>query len=337
MDRLGFVKTIETVLAAILIISIYSTIQASINNQIGTIKRNPTTLMNDFIEMINEAGILDEAVSSYNYLLLDRSFQSMFLKSVYYYFEPVYYEKLKLTSEYNLTMPNISFVYDFPLGIDENSVRISNNQYELETNARFNYYVTPVSFSEDINDSYVEINITLKAQNLDNKTLMYFVKNKRSYIELLNWTRVNLGSYNATLVVFVPEAKRNEKTYVYCAQTPSFVNFTYPDLTANKVVGYSYFNTYKSSTGQAIFTPQDTKAGRVDTYYITYTLYTNLDNSYADITRVNNTGISLSPELDYLKEGIPPVYSSQKGEYSIQKIIPKEGGFVKLTVYGGYS
>ncbi len=337
VDRLGFVKTLEAILAAIIMMSMYGIINDFITKQVGAYQRDPTFLMNDFIEMLAKNNLINDAINNYEYSEMDALFYEYFLKSIYYYFEPRYYERIKVKSEINKTYPNISFVYHFPFGIDENSVRVTGNEYELPTKALFNWYATPIVFLEDINNSYVEVNITIEASGIDNKTLMYFVNDKRSILDVHKWTKVDQDMYNATLVLFVPEVKKNVLTYVYAAQNDSMINFTYPSLNKNLDIQYYQLNTFKTTTGLVVFTPENVSSTRDDTYYIEYTLYSHQDDNYADIKIVNNTGITIIPELDYVKHGSSPAYATTKGEYSVKRLFPKKGGFVELTVYGGYS
>lgn len=336
VDRLSFVKTVEAIYAAAIILSMYMIVQAHVNEQLGVFQRNPITILNDFLRMINNNGLINEAISDYDYTSIDNLFRKLFLKSVYYSFEPTYFERVKVKASINESMPNISFTYHFPLGIDKNSVSVTNSVYALPTNALFNWYATPIVFDTDLNNTYVEVNITIDAQGIDNKTLMYFVNDKRSSLDIHNWSLISGNVFNATLILFVPEVKKNIKTYVYCAQNNSLINFTYPSLTKTMDVNYNYFSTFKSTMGQVVFTPVNVSSVSTDTYYITYMLYSNQDDNYANITLVDNSGITITPELNYLKQGSTPIYTTFMGKYSASRVFPKKGGFVKLTVYGGY-
>jgi len=335
VDRLAFVKTVEAILAAVIAMSVYNFIQDYNTNQVQTISRSPETMINDFLNVIE----LDDIIKNYDYLGLDSLFFNLFYETIYYYFEPVYHEKITVTASDYEAWPNISFIYHFPQGIDKNSVRVVSGNYELGTNATFNWYGIPLNFNQSVNDEYIEINATIDGTNINNNSLKFFIRGKESLLSITDWNESPANTSpvyaNATVIVYVPEINTSESSYIYFARG-GFTNITYPSLTATKEINTTKFNIEETRTAEVIFSP-DNISSSTDTYYLKYTLFSNENNGYNNFMTINNTGVSISLLEDRLKEGTVPYTTISRGEDSIKKIIPINGGFVELRVYGGYS
>lgn len=330
VDRLGFVKTIEAILAAVVAMSVYNFVQKQSINQAQTPTRLSSPEIGDFINKVINPEVQD-IVENYNYLMLDSLFQRLFFETAYYYFEPIYYEKMTVTSQFNKSLPNISFIYHFPEGIDKNSVRITSGNYDLDTKALFNWYAVPVRFNEPISDENIVFNLTLQGSNINNNSLKFFIRGKESLLFLNYWSNAS-SSANATVTVYIPEVNNTEYCYVYFAKNNGFVNITYPSLSNARAVIPAVYTTRDARTAEVIFTLPNVTITSSE-YYIKYSLFTNENDNYNIIDAVNNTGVSVEAGST-LKTGSAPYTTTIRGRNSFKKIIPLSNGFAELRVYG---
>lgn len=331
VDRLAFVKTVEAILASVVAMSIYTFLQSQSLNQVQTPTRSMAPEISDFVNKVINPELIG-VVKNYDYLMLDSLFNRLFFEASYYYFEPVYYEKTSVTSNYNKTYPNISMVYHFPQGTDENSVRIIQNGYELNTQALFNWYFVPVTFNETIIDENIKFNVTMQSPNINNNSLKFFINGKESLLSINYWSN-DSASANATITVYIPELGSNDNCYVYFARNNGFINITYPSLSNARTVIPTISITRQARTAEVIFTPPSINSTSSD-YYIKYSLFTSEDDNYNRISLVNNTGVSIEAGNE-LKDGSVPFSTTIKGQESFKKIIPLANGFVELRIYGG--
>jgi len=333
VDKLGFVRTIEAVFAAIIALSVFAFIQSYNIVQVQSFMRSPATELNDFLDFIDN-GELTSVVNDYDYLRLDSIFNYLFFETINYYFEPVYYDKLTATSSIELTQPNISFTYNFPRGIDKNSIRVVTENYELSTNAVFDWYYTPITFNESFTDAYVEVNATLQTSAINNNSLKFFVRDKETLLSLTNWSQ-GATSANATIIVYVPEVESGEMCYLYFAKNDSYINISYASLTATREVASTIFNTQEARTAEVVFSP-DLLNNSDTNLYIKYSLFTSEPNGYTNLTNVNNLPVTIRISSSNLKQGTSPATTNFKGSDIVKRIIPTNNGFVELRVYGDY-
>ncbi|MFA5405796.1 MAG: hypothetical protein WC307_00355 [Candidatus Nanoarchaeia archaeon] len=317
-------------MAAIIAMSAYTFIQSYNIGQVQSFDRSPKTEVNDFLTFI-ESVELGSIIKDYDYLRLNSLFNYFFYETIYYYFEPVYYEKIIVASTLDNDSP-ISFTYHFPNGIDKNSIRLISGDYELSTNALFNWYYVPIVFNESIIDDYISINTTLQQSAINNNSLKFFVRDRETIMSVTNWSASD-SSANATIIVYVPEANNSENCYLYFAKNDSYVNISYPSLTATREVNVTLFNTQEARTAEVMFSPGNLTTS---TFYIKYSLFTSEGNHYTSLTGINNTGLTIILQDNKIKRGSAPTTTSIKGSESIKRIVPLSNGFVELKVYGGY-
>ncbi len=329
MDRLGFVRTVEAILAAVVALNIYNFLITQNNNQIQTIDRLPNIEINDFLNVIN----LNDIVNDYDYLRLDSLFNKLFFETMYFYYEPVYYDKIIIRSNETVSWPNISFVYHFPKGVDENSIRILSDNHELRSNASFNWFSVPVTFNESIINEYVSVNFSLSDSGINNNSLMFFVNNKRTILSLDYWNE-DSGSTNFTVTVYIPSINTTDRGFLLFSKN-FFNNLSYPSLTASKVVNSTIYNVQKARTATIIFSPDSLNSSSKD-FFIRYSLFSNEDDYYDNFNEINNSGVYFNVN-EVLKSGTIPYTASIKGSYLVKKIVPLTDGFVELRVYGGFS
>lgn len=329
VDKLAFVKTLEAILAAVVAVSLYNFLQTYSSGQVEAFTRPPDILLNDFLDVIE----LDEAVNNYNYLILDSLFNTFFYDTIYYYFESVYHEKI-LVGGGNGSPRNLSFIYHFPQGIDRNSVRIFSQNYELSTQALFNWHRVPLNFNESLTDEYVKFNLTIDETGVNNESLRFFIRDKESELSLTDWTEEG-SAVNASLITYVPEIEAGELSYVYYS-TGLLNNASYPSLSETKEVQATIYNSQEARTADVIFSAESVNES-ARTYYIKYSLFTEEPDNYPIITLINNSGVELEIKKNKLKEGTTPYSTTIRGEDAVKRILPIDDGFVELTVYGGYS
>lgn len=329
MDKLGFVKTVEAILAALVSVSIFTFIQSQNINRENAILRAPTQELKDILDIAK----LSSLVQDYDYLELDSFFSRVFFETINYYFEPVYFDRITIKSDYNKTWPIISFTYEFPTGIDKNSIKLVTSDYELSTNAVFNWYVIPVSFNEQIIDDYVQINFSVKELNINNNSFKFFVRDYESIVSVDNWASVPNES-NTSLIAYVPELEINELAYVYFADNRTNYSINYPSLSVTNYAESIAHTLSESRMCEVIVQPDELSTTPAN-YYLKYSLFTNENNFYKNLEPVNNTGLTIDYD-NRLRQGTTPQINTAKGSNSVKKIIPTKNGFVELRVYGDY-
>jgi len=330
VDKLGFVKTLEAVLAGVVAMSLLNFVQTYTSSRLSVAQRSPNTIINDFIDVMDLRAVVEE----YDYLTLDSYFHNLFFETVYYYFEPTYFEKLTITSDHEVSWPNTSFIYHFPSGIDENSIGIISGGYEFPTKALFNWYQIPINFGESVVDEYISFETTIEDQGINNNSFRFFVKGKESLISVNSWNESPL-SVNVSLTVYVPEIDSSEDCHIYYSKG-GFINQTYPLLTPTKELTPVVYNIQESRTAEIIFSPDSISTSSTD-YYLKYTLFSDYSDNYEDFELVNNSGITITVEDDSLKEGTSPYSTTIRGPNAVKRVIPLSSGFVELKVYGDFS
>ena len=329
MDKLGFVKTVEAILAALVSVSIFTFIQSQNINRENTIERAPTQELKDILDIVK----LDSIVTNYDYLELDSLFSRVFFETINYYFEPVYFDLVTIRSDYNKSWPVISFTYEFPTGVDKNSIKLVTSDYELSTKAVFNWYYMPVSFNEQIIDDYVQINFSVKDLNINNNSFKLFVRGYESIVSVDNWESVPNES-NTSLIGYVPELEINELAYVYFADNSTNYSINYPSLSVTNNAESTAYTLGESRMCEVIIQPEEISSTPTS-YYLKYSLFTNEKNFYKNLEQVNNTGVTIDYD-NRLRQGSSPLINTAKGGHAIKKIIPTKNGFVELRVYGDY-
>ncbi|MBD3311934.1 hypothetical protein GF352_00540 [archaeon] len=329
MDKLAFVKTLEAILAAVVAVSLYNFLQTYSSGQVEAFTRPPDTLLNDFLDNID----LNSVVNEYDYLTLDSLFSNLFYETIYYYFEPVYHEKLLVSGD-NGSPRNISFIYHFPLGVDKNSVRVFSSNYELNTNALFNWRRVPLNFNESISDEHLKFNITIDEQGVNNQSLRFFIRGKESVLSITDWVE-GPSTINASIISYIPELASGELCYVYYS-TGLLNNASYPLLSESKEAQATIYNSQEARTADVLFSAESL-GSETSTYHVKYSLFSENPDNYAEITNINNTGVTLEIKEDEIKGGSAPYSATIRGENAVKRVLPIDNGFVELTVYGGYS
>ncbi len=313
VDKLGFVRTIEAILAAAIAFSIYNFIQTYIYSQITDVKITPKTEINDFISLIN----VDDYVKNNDYLGLDYLFNKMFYKNVYYYFEPTYFKKIVIE---NATQ-NISFVYHFPLGIDKNSIKMYYNGSEVPTNALFNWKRVPILFQSDVFNKYVKFNISIDNGSPD--TFMFFIKNEKVPLNISYWDGENI-----TIGIYVPHVEKNEVGYFYYSNSNNIKEEHYNF--DGEFINVSTLNIEYAPSAEIMLKPKNN-----GTYYLEFSLFSNKKNDYANIENINNNGLIIDYD-ENIKGGTIPISTTLKKGCVVKKIIKINNGLVELKIYGGY-
>jgi len=333
VDKLGFIKTFEVVLAAVLLLSIYSALQASIFMQSEETKRSISDQLRDFLDYLSESGELKSVVESYNYLRLDSLFDRLFFRNINYYLEPRYNLLVNIDSD-SPGPRNVSFVYDFPEGIDKNSIKVLKEGYELPVNAFFNWYKCRVKFNQDIKDESVNINFTIPI-TASNKTLKFYINSNEVAIDLNNWAIA--GQFiNASLTIQVPEVKANQNGYLYFSNEDSSIKSTYSTLTPTITPNLTVYNYEQSNMAEVLL--QTSFDEGVNLLYLDYSLFSSIEASYKIISGVNNEGVRVKVSNDDIKDySTKPILTLSKSGESVDWLIPIKGGFSILTVYGEYS
>ncbi len=322
MDRLGFVKTFEAILAGLIALSLYSFIQTNDVVNIKTIDRPPVSEINDFIDSIN----INNIINNYDYKRLDYLFNKLFFDTIYYYFEPTYYEQISVNIS---DESNITFLYHFPRGIDENSIRINNGKYDLPTNAYFNYYVIPIVFKDNINNKVVSINISSTISNVNNKSFRLFINNYETLINVTYWNNSN-NNFNATINAYIPSINNNTKTYLLFGVN-SVVNNTYHSLANPINVNYFLEPVEKARSAEITFNTGNISSG-INYFYVKYSLFTNKPAVNYNLTK-NVVNVDCRKRIVI---GTTPINANIKGRYGVKRIIPITNGFVELNIYGDY-
>lgn len=339
VEKHAFVKTIEVMLAALLLISSFNMIQERMNVQTEAIVRDPSSIENELIDLLAYEGVLSSIIRDYDYLRLDSLFDYLLPNGLIYYFEVYYFTRLTVTGDNNRTNLNLGFVYHFPRDIDKNSIRVLLDNYELPTEARFDWYRIPIRINTAINQEFVGINnITLTGNNISRSSLRFFINDNESIMDVEDWVEISgNNTVNASITVFIPRVDESADAYLYYATNNSVYNASPYSLSPSRNITVITFSRESTSTADVLFTLDELNASQTRSLYLLYALFTNEPNTYYNITSFNNTGINLDIENNYIKRGTTPLLLSYKGAYSVDRVIPTSYGLAKLVVYGGYS
>lgn len=323
-------------MALILIVSLYIIIQGSLNYSSESLERSPEFNFNELINSLDINGVLSDRVRNNDFRGIETLLSHTASPSIIMYFEGVYYIDLIVSGVNTEQKVNVSFSYLFPQNVDENSIRISDNNVYLKSNVKFVYYKKPLLISISNGNKYGRIQdvmFTIPSGKISNNTLSLYMNGNKQNIDLEVWTQINDTQARATITTYFPQKMNNETINIYYGTNESLFNETYYDFTFDQNADYTELNYEKSQKADIAFEAKNIDAGKTKNLILTYSLFTNEFNNYIQISNISNQDAIAKTKFDEEKQITSPLYSTYKGKWLIEKSINTKEGVALLKIY----
>jgi len=323
MNNKGFMKTIEAVLAAIMVITMFGFLSNKIYEPVIDERINPAPTIDSMIDMISyelKHDIKDCNLERVQYLIKELTPDEFRTKTII-----EYVTQINISATGNISNArNVSFTYNFPTQVDQNSVRLYSSAHDYPLNVSWNWVKIPILLQNN-NESRYDFAISINNLNLShtnalNNTLTFFWKNKKTRIDLEGTTITN--SYPiVNITVEIPEMKPYESGtgYLTFARGASSYNASFTNLTGNDF-NITIMNDTYSRRADVYFTLPSLSGS--ETLYLSYLIGTESSNRYVPReSNYNNTGISFDIAWDNLKicEPLQMEQYPLKEYFSVQK------------------
>lgn len=338
MDK-GFVRSLEVMLAAIMIIALYTVVLRSLDYSGTGIERNPEPLVQDLIDSLDKEGILTREIDLYNFNKIESLIRNTAPESLIIYLEGVYYTSINILGLMNQSNANLSFSYVFPEQVDKNSIRILDDSAELQANVVFPYYVQPLNISGTDSGKYLNfsaISLGVTKNKISQNTLSLYIDDTPMKIDLETWNQINDLEAEATIISFIPKFSGTKTIYLYYGTNESLFNQTYYSYTKDSDASYTELNIDEGYKADIAFKIRNTTAGKAKKLLLEYSLFSSKISNYARIDNITNQNAEASTEFDILKHSTATIHSWYKGNWLVQKNLVTKEGISTLKIYIGY-
>lgn len=354
----GFVKTLEVIIAALLLIGFQTYLPEVVKNPAYTQSRDITFLAQDAGNNIEKSNIEDAIVR--NSSIVASKISGML--SGKYGFNLRLEKAIKINvTRVSGSNNNVSFSYNFPALFDKNSIALYSNEYgSYPANIGWNWYQIPFVY-RTYNETFANRNImidinftnsTILPGLLKNDSLIFYFNGEIAPIQLLNWT-ANSNGANATVILNIPEMLPNQivNGYILYANSSTYYSRMYPNLSFPNLIRMDCFNFtafQANASGCFIGFPAQAPRGDVGIYlpdlqtnnekdiYMIYKLGSREQLQYSPALTVNNSGISITlPEDDY-KSGwqvMQPPVPDRSYSYKTTFLNPNEIYSIVINVW----
>jgi hypothetical protein len=313
----GYMRSIEAILAMLLLLGLYHFLLARVYVPVDELQRDPSLLGISLLSALESQGVLIQELGRADLKSIDSKLRAWLPGRVGYALEVEYGVSIKLRELAGRIRDDstLLLVYNFPRVVDRGSIDILRAGYALAIEEpKFVWYEVPIvirNYGDSFVDKAIEIgNISLKANGtLDNRTLVFFFGEKEAKLNFTWYPGASLKEANASLVVEIPEMRAGEsvRSWLFYATNESRWRSTYYPLEAlshdlDIKIGAS------RDSGRAEIVFRIDKLGPTEDVELSlrYSLATQSQKTYQSLPAPDNTGIELEHE-NYPKEGSLPV------------------------------
>ncbi len=343
----GFTRTLEAIIAVLLITGILNWATSSISSFSET---KPLRKMGkEVLDVSERTGFLSRFIEDYDFSALDSFYHYLLPSSAGHKLEFEKFVNLKISEQSgNNISKTIGFTYNFPPGTKEDSINIFVGGYSYEHNVIWCWYMLPIIINvgqERTNEPILLKNINISADYpiWNNSVIVYHNGNvldlKNPFEEGFDGNETH-RTINLTVKIDHLAANTNELLFLLYADNRTIWNNTehYKNLGQGAEVN-SNFSYIKKANRADVLLKIEMGGGEEKTAYMSYGI--NGGNAYYTDTlkSVNNTDISIELEENEFKQGTEPIFTYSPNtdmEISNKMLFTKKGLF-KISLYTWYS
>lgn len=297
----GFIKTSEAILAVMLVFTLFSYLSQRIAAPILSVEKDTTSVQDSVLDML-APELKDDLkacdLSRVQYLLDSFKPGDMDGKM-----EITQITSVKITSEANLSLRNVSFTYNFPNYVDKNSVSAYSVLKNYPVSVNWNWYELPIIIQNDLvarkDYDLLLTGLNLSESGVVNDSLVFYWDNREVLIDLKSFS-AHAGYSLANISVRIPSLLPGESGtgYLLFAVNSTYFRQDYSSLGSNNV-SYEAVSVQGSSRGD-VFLSLDELNGS-ENVYLEYHVGSEVNRSYPLIGGVNNSGVDFKVYWSDLK------------------------------------
>lgn len=324
MNKKGFMRTVEAVLAVLFMAALYSQLMERAYMSETEFERNPSFTAQQVLDLADKLKLLDKSFLDFDISMLNSKIAQLMPAQLSFNAKIKYFTNIEVSSTEDKNDAVITFDYNFPSYVDTNSVRIILNNEELETKLSWNWYYIPLTIENDNSveeSSKASINNIVLKPKADKKSFVMFIGDAQ-----VN-TKVNsLDSNTASITFELPylEPFEKEEARLYYADSNSLI-----DYGAQIIEGVpASLNSIKA--GDSVKTKRATllvkipelKANVKKEITLSYSIGTDEKPSYnKNLEKQNYENVAVILNENSPKSGTAPLYSqvSEKNIFTVTK------------------
>jgi len=348
-NKKGFTRTLETVIAIVLITGILNWATTAMNefSRVPVVREEGKEILN----IIENSNIFEDLLNSYDFKAIDSLFYYMLPSSVGHKVEIEKYVNVKVSEESGANITKVvGFTYNFPKGVKEDSINFFSEGYSYDHNVIWAWYELPITVigsSSDITNQPIFLrNINISAEYpIQNKSLVVYHGN--SILDLEdpfshgeyegNETHVTV---NLTIEIDKIEANEFVALILFYADNRTIWNTTnqFVELSSATELDIIYSNSRETHRGDVLMN-MSLKGGEETSTYMSYGVNGGGGLYTSSINEINNTNVTITLEENHLKRGTSPVFQSAllASTRTFNKLLLTDNGLFKITFHTWYT
>ncbi len=327
--------------------SFYNSFSQNINKPSYTLKADPYYQAASSYSILEKQDLVKPLLEEYslkeleNYLTLTQSPNTGIKISA------EYYERIRIKNNNNQEINRvIRILLNSPKIINKDSIIVYDNKEILRTNTINNWYQTIISVTNNnttpiINESLRLTNIPLRVsetQDLNETSMQAYYENKKTLMEINN-IDYNKQYYdaNSSFEILIPhmDAYTSKKIILLYAGNETVTKEDYTILNNPIILPHSSSLPEKSGKTELLINTS-MKPYEEKELTISYGINTNTKQEYYDLTKYDNTGISIEEHDTYYIGTYPRIFEEPSSTKNVQKNIFLDNKEVSMNIKTWY-
>jgi len=348
----GFMRMTEALISLIILIFVFLQVTSNLLAQQSSEDVTLIPLLSSYLNTISRLDSTKEVLENYDFSQVDFLFSKL-AERIPIKVELEYNLKnIEIFNPTNQTLNDqiIAFTYNFPLGIDENSIRIAGEEGEYQVEVRKVWFRIPIRIETPMSIENGNITIdnlyldTFGEGKINNQSIKFFVNGVKAKVELRNYVELSPDGSKAKInITFnIPElAAGLNKCYLYYSTNDS-ISTLFPETY------FSLEETTFPSLTILIGAPEKSytfdilaKVPQVDAYErkdltLSFKVGTSEQRMFGRFNFQNPSSLIVNLLENSIKDGgsyiATKTYSGKA--YVYETTVSIDEGFVKVRLYG---
>lgn len=344
----GFTRTLEAVIAIILLSGLISWATNTVSSFTQT---QPLRFEGkDIISVLQNTGSLSRLLNEYDFKSIDSEIYNYLPSSIKHKVEVEKYVTLKLTDTISANRSQVvGFTYNFPEGINKDSVNFFSETYSYDHNVLWCWYIVPITIrgsGNDLADEPIVIeNIEIAAEYpiWNNSLLVYHdgrvLKMENPFENSAYSGNETHRTINVTVQIDSLDAQSVDGLLLFYADNRTIWNDTqhFSDLGSPISVDSSFIQAQESNRGD-VLANVSISSGEEKTIYLSYGINGGSSIYDSSLGEKNNTGMTIELEENSIKQGQAPVFDQNLPSRTevVNRMILTEEGLFRVRLYTWY-
>jgi len=346
MDSKAFIKTVEAILAVLLLTGLYYQVLERSFGVVEEFERNPGFTVVQLLDVMDRLNILKPHLYEYDIRSLNSRINLLISANIGFKTSLEYTTIISMNNTgTNKTNTTMYFDYNFPDYVDTNSVQIFENKRIQATNIRWNWYMLPLVLENNANtisNSAVtaSIEISTSTEALNETSFALYFGGERVKLGTSDLVYLDSENKSASLDVtfIVPLLKPYEKKEVYLYYAEGFTPFMDISNTAGYIpasIDVTVGKEKKNRRADVFVWINSIRTGEEKRYSLKYGIGTSKMSSYdSNLVRpYNDIGITKTYSENIPKFGSQPSYgSTSKDIFAIKRVFALNNSNVEINM-----